>query len=75
MSVAEDLSRRRGGRDARRALRARPIPLEEAAVHPGMTGGQYKPLSERDVLRIHEAAWRSSRPSVSPKPFQAASRC
>jgi trimethylamine--corrinoid protein Co-methyltransferase len=56
MSVAEDLSRRRGGRDARRALRARPIPLEEAAVHPGMTGGQYKPLSDRDVVRIHEAA-------------------
>jgi trimethylamine---corrinoid protein Co-methyltransferase len=56
MSVAEDLSRRRGGRDARRALRARPIPRDEAAVHPGMTGGQYKPLTDRDVVRIHEAA-------------------
>jgi trimethylamine---corrinoid protein Co-methyltransferase len=56
MSVAEDLSRRRGGREARRALRARAIPIEEAAVRPGMAGGQYKPLSERDVQRIHEAA-------------------
>jgi trimethylamine--corrinoid protein Co-methyltransferase len=56
MTVAEDLSRRRGGRDARRALRSRPIPIEEAAVRPGMTGGQYKPLSQRDMERIHDAA-------------------
>lgn len=56
MSVAEDLSRRRGGREARRALRARAIPIEEAAVRPGMEGGRYKPLSERDMERIHQAA-------------------
>src|SRR4051812_2782328 len=56
MSVVEDLSRRRGGREARRALRARPIPIEEAGVRPGMAGGQYKPLSERDTQRIHESA-------------------
>ena len=56
MSVAEDLSKRRGGRDARRALRAREIPRAEAAVRPGMKGGQYKPLTERDVERIHQAA-------------------
>ncbi len=56
MSAVEDLSRRRGGREARRALRARPIPMEEAAVRPGMEGGQYKPLSQRDMERIHEAA-------------------
>ena len=56
MSVVEDLSRRRGGREARKALRARPIPREEAAVRPGMEGGKYKPLSERDMERIHETA-------------------
>jgi trimethylamine--corrinoid protein Co-methyltransferase len=56
MSHAEDLSRRRGGRDARRALRSRPIPQAEAAVRPGMEGGQYKPFSQRDMERIHEAA-------------------
>lgn len=56
MSVAEDLSRRRGGREARKALRARPIPMEEAAVRPGMAGGQYKPLADRDMQRIHETA-------------------
>ncbi len=56
MSAVEELSRRRGGREARRALRARPIPMDEAAVRPGMEGGQYKPLSQRDMERIHEAA-------------------
>jgi trimethylamine---corrinoid protein Co-methyltransferase len=30
--------------------------VEEAAVRPGMAGGQHKPLAERDVERIHEAA-------------------
>lgn len=56
MSIAEDTSRRRGGRAARKALRAAPIPLEEAAVKPGMEGGTFKPLSDDDVKRIHEAA-------------------
>ena len=56
MSTVEDLSRRRGGRDARRALRSRAIPMDEAAVRPGMTGGQYKPLKDSDLPRIHEAA-------------------
>jgi trimethylamine--corrinoid protein Co-methyltransferase len=56
MSLADDLTRRRGGRDARRALRSRDIPRAEAAVKPGQVGGQYKPLSQRDMERIHEAA-------------------
>src|SRR6476620_4456952 len=56
MTVVEDISRRRGGREARKALRARPIPREEAAVRPGMEGGKYKPLSDRDMERIHESA-------------------
>ncbi len=56
MAIVEDLSRRRGGREARKALRSRPIPMAEAAVRPGMTGGQYKPLSDLDLQRIHETA-------------------
>jgi trimethylamine--corrinoid protein Co-methyltransferase len=56
MSLAEDLTRRRGGREARRAMRARPVPREEAAVRPGMEGGRYKPLSDADMQRIHESA-------------------
>lgn len=56
MSVIEDLSKRRGGREARKALRARVVPMDEAAVRPGMTGGQYKPLKETDLPRIHRAA-------------------
>ncbi len=56
MSVLEEVSRRRGGREARRALRARAIPMAEAAVRPGMEGGQYKPLAQHDMDRIHQAA-------------------
>lgn len=56
MSVVEDTTKRRGGRAARQALRAAPIPRDEAAVKPGMLGGQYKPLSDRGMQRIHEAA-------------------
>ncbi|MBC8038731.1 MAG: trimethylamine methyltransferase family protein [Rhizobiales bacterium] len=58
MNIVEDLSRRRGGREARKTLRSRPIPMAEAAVRPGMQGGQYKPLSDLDMRRIHETALR-----------------
>ena len=56
MSAVEDLSRRRGGREARRALRSRPLAMADAAVRPGMVGGQYKPLTEQDMQRIHQTA-------------------
>lgn len=56
MSVAEDQTRRRGGREARKAMRSRPIPRDEGAVRPGMVGGQYKPLTEPEMQRIHETA-------------------
>ena len=56
MSVVEDLSRRRGGREARRAIRGRPIAMEDAAVKPGMMGGHYKPLADADMARIHRSA-------------------
>ena len=47
-------SRRSGGRDARRKLRAAGV--RGQAVQPGMPGGAYKPLSERDIQRICDTA-------------------
>jgi len=46
--------RRGGGRAARRAARA--DHSAASAVRPGLTGGHYKPLSDRDIERIHDAA-------------------
>jgi trimethylamine---corrinoid protein Co-methyltransferase len=56
MSLTDDLTKRRGGREARKALRARAVPLAEAAVRPGLEGGQYKPLKPQEMTRIHQAA-------------------
>lgn len=56
MSTAAASSARRGGRQARRELRAAPVPEDERAVRPGLTGGLYKPLSDGDIQRIHTAA-------------------
>ena len=50
------MSRRSGGRAARQAERAAPLAADIRPVRPGMTGGQYKPLSDADVLKIHHAA-------------------
>lgn len=48
-------SRRRGGGPAaRRAARA--AGASGLAVRPGMPGGAYEPLSDRDIERIHHAA-------------------
>ena len=54
--VFEGDSRRRGGREARRELRARAIPDAERVVRPGMPGGRYRPLADADVQKIHGAA-------------------
>jgi trimethylamine--corrinoid protein Co-methyltransferase len=48
--------RRRGGREARRQLRAAPLEESLRPVRPGLEGGRYRPLSEADVRTIHEAA-------------------
>lgn len=45
-----------GGRAARRAARAGALPDHLRPVRPGLSGGQYRPLSERDMERIHHAA-------------------
>lgn len=52
---AERGSRRSGGREARRALRSAPLAEDIRPVRPGLTGGNYKPLSQNDLERIHEA--------------------
>lgn len=49
-------SRRSGGRAARVAMRSSPLAENIRPVRPGLSGGQYKPLTDANVLRIHEAA-------------------
>jgi trimethylamine--corrinoid protein Co-methyltransferase len=46
--------RRSGGRSARKAARA--AGSTGSAVHPGHSGGHYKPLSDGDIKRVHDAA-------------------
>ena len=53
-NVRRRRSQRSGGRDARHALRA--AGAEGRAVHPGLEGGSYRPLSERDMQRIYDTA-------------------
>ncbi len=50
--------RRGGGRVARRASRAAPLPEADRPIRSGMTGGQLKPLTDSGVERIHRAALR-----------------
>ena len=49
-------SGRRGGREARRQLRAAPLEAALRPVRPGLEGGRYRPLREADVQTIHRAA-------------------
>lgn len=49
-------SRRSGGRAARKALREAPIALDQRPVRAGLEGGQYRPLSDAAMQRIHSAA-------------------
>ncbi|MEJ6398747.1 trimethylamine methyltransferase family protein [Yoonia sp. 208BN28-4] len=47
---------RSGGRAARHAMRAAPLSDDKRPIRPGMSGGTFRPLSDADVARIHEAA-------------------
>ena len=49
-------SRRSGGRTARMAARAAALPENVRPIRPGMTGGNYKPLTDEGMSRINEAA-------------------
>ncbi|HTV70355.1 MAG TPA: trimethylamine methyltransferase family protein [Rhizobiaceae bacterium] len=48
-------ARRSGGREARRAVRSAPLADDIRPIRAGMEGGRYKPLTENDQERIHEA--------------------
>lgn len=48
-------SRRAGGREARRAMRAAPLAEGIRPVRAGLEGGTYRPLSPGDLDRIHDA--------------------
>ena len=54
--TAEPAARRSGGRRARHAARTAPLSESLRPIRPGLTGGQYRPLTEDGVARIHEAA-------------------
>jgi len=47
--------KRRGARAAKRALRAAPLAEEDRAVRPGLSGGNYNPLSTIDMDKINNA--------------------
>ncbi len=47
---------RAGGRAARMALRQAPLAEDLRPIRPGLRGGQYRPLSDACVARIHETA-------------------
>ncbi len=49
-------TRRSGGRSARRAARVAPVTDELRSITPGMEGGAYKPLTQTQVEKIHDAA-------------------
>ncbi len=50
------MSKRSGGRSARHAMRAAPLAEDIRPIRAGMEGGCYKPLSDDDIVQIHEAA-------------------
>jgi trimethylamine---corrinoid protein Co-methyltransferase len=56
MSEQAVVQRRRGGREARRELRAQPIAAEARPVRPGLSGGRYRALSATEIETIHRSA-------------------
>ena len=48
----------RKGRAARRAVRQVTTAHDANVVRAGMPGGQYKPLSDHDLARLHDTALR-----------------
>jgi len=49
-------TRRTGGRAARQAMRAAPLPDNMRPIRPGLEGGTYSPLTQLQMQEIHEAA-------------------
>lgn len=52
----EEGGARRGGREARRAMRAAPLAANERPVNPGMQGGRFQALLPGEIEKIHQAA-------------------
>ena len=48
--------RRSGGRNARRQTRSAPLAEHLRPVRAGLEGGQYRPLTQEGMERIHQAA-------------------
>ena len=57
--MTENLSRRSGGRAARRMARSAPLAEDLRPIRAGMTGGLYQPMAATDLDRIHAAALRA----------------
>ena len=53
--MTASLSRRAGGRSARRSARSAPLAEHLRPVRPGMPGGTYAPLTMENEQRIHHA--------------------
>jgi trimethylamine--corrinoid protein Co-methyltransferase len=51
----ETITRRAGGRAARREARSNPLAANLRPVHPGQEGGTYRPLTQLQMDRIHHA--------------------
>ena len=54
--MTEPQKSKRSGRAARKAARAIPLTGTNSPVQAGMSGGTYKPLTDSDIIRIHNAA-------------------
>ena len=52
------MARRAGGRQARKAQRSAPLADALRPVHPGESGGRFKPFSEADVRAVVENIFR-----------------
>ena len=52
------MARRSGGRRARKAQRSAPLADAIKPVHPGESGGRFKPFSEADVAAVTENIFR-----------------
>ena len=54
--MSNSISRRSGGRTARKTARAAPLAEHLRPVKAGMVGGSYSPLSPQGEKKIHNAA-------------------
>ena len=54
--MKSETPRRAGGRNARRRTRSAPLAEHLRPVRAGLEGGQYRPLTQEGMERIHQAA-------------------